>query len=477
MTSVTKDLGLAKPEVETAVGAILKVLNTLLPAGSFAERERSSLQVLSEAQREFGERELKKMAASFDDEVLVGGKVYRRHERGTRQYHSLSGALTVERDTYREVGVRNGPTIVPLDLEAGLVHQATPALAKNLAHGYAQHDLRAHCQLLVEAHRVPPSRATSERIAKAIAQDATEEVRRIERVLVRSEQIPEEARGVVIGLDRTSTPMAEELPAGTKPKVERHKPYQRQAPKPIEVNWRMAYVATVCLVDENGEALRTYRYAATADDDAAKLAQRMQYQLHSILGRAPELQVGVVQDGAPEMWNEMRLLLQPLKDSGVVKRWYECIDFAHVISRVSEALQLVDRPGAEELEYWRAALLDEHGAIDRLEQMLCNAADDLAPQKLEQLMGHLVYFDNNKDRMRYARLRKAGLPVGSGVTESAAKNVINMRTKRSGQRWSVPGLRGVLTLRALLKSDRLDAFWVKLSRRYVANVNNLEQVA
>ena len=63
--------------------------------------------------------------------------------------------------------------------------------------------------------------------------------------------------------------------------------------------------------------------------------------------------------------------------------------------------------------------------------------------------------------------------MGSGVTESTAKNVVNMRTKRSGQRWSVLGLRGFLTLRALLKSDRLASFWSILCRRYVVNVNTL----
>jgi len=53
----------------------------------------------------------------------------------------------------------------------------------------------------------------------------------------------------------------------------------------------------------------------------------------------------------------------------------------------------------------------------------------------------------------------AGLPSGSGVTESAAKTVINRRAKNSGQRWSVTGLRGVLTLRASLQNDRLLRFW------------------
>jgi hypothetical protein len=101
----------------------------------------------------------------------------------------------------------------------------------------------------------------------------------------------------------------------------------------------------------------------------------------------------------------------------------------------------------------------------------------LQPEQQARLDEHLVYISNNKDRMRYSRLRSVGLPIGSGVTESAAKNVINMRAKRSGQRWSVEGLQGVLTLRAQLKSDRLPAFWKVLSRRYVANVNNVAHAA
>ncbi len=87
-----------------------------------------------------------------------------------------------------------------------------------------------------------------------------------------------------------------------------------------------------------------------------------------------------------------------------------------------------------------------------------------------QLSEHLGHFSNNKDRMRYVKLRNAGLPVGSGVTESAAKTVIGQRAKRSGKRWRERGLRNALTLRALHQSGRLPKFWTQLSRCYVANV-------
>ncbi len=56
------------------------------------------------------------------------------------------------------------------------------------------------------------------------------------------------------------------------------------------------------------------------------------------------------------------------------------------------------------------------------------------------------------------------------MTESAAKTVINRRTKSAGQRWKDPGLCGALTVRSILQSDRLPAFWVYFSRLYVANV-------
>ncbi len=67
---------------------------------------------------------------------------------------------------------------------------------------------------------------------------------------------------------------------------------------------------------------------------------------------------------------------------------------------------------------------------------------------------------------RYARLTRLGLHVGSGVTEGACKSLINMRAKRSGQRWHKPGISAVLTLRSLVASERFDAFWTRFSRRY-----------
>jgi hypothetical protein len=120
------------------------------------------------------------------------------------------------------------------------------------------------------------------------------------------------------------------------------------------------------------------------------------------------------------------------------------------------------------------SVVDEHGAALVTRRYAIPANDDpaemVSKMAAEELWEHLVYLSNNKDRLRYVTLATSGLPIGSGVTESAAKTVVGRRAKNSGQRWSEAGLRGALTLRAIHQSDRLPAFWANMSRRYTALV-------
>ncbi|MCG8555817.1 MAG: hypothetical protein MJD61_11110 [Proteobacteria bacterium] len=87
-----------------------------------AERERTMHEIADEVMRCVQQQDLQEIAARFETaEVILGGKVYRQHEEASPSYHGLSGSMQVKRWTYREVGVHNGPTIVPLDLTAGLL--------------------------------------------------------------------------------------------------------------------------------------------------------------------------------------------------------------------------------------------------------------------------------------------------------------------------------------------------------------------
>ena len=52
-----------------------------------------------------------------------------------------------------------------------------------------------------------------------------------------------------------------------------------------------------------------------------------------------------------------------------------------------------------------------------------------------------------------------GLFIGSGVVESGCKTVLGARLKQSGMFWSLKGAKGMIPLRTLEKSGRLDEFF------------------
>ena len=54
--------------------------------------------------------------------------------------------------------------------------------------------------------------------------------------------------------------------------------------------------------------------------------------------------------------------------------------------------------------------------------------------------------------------RAMGLPIGSGATESIA-SVFQLRVKGPGKAWKSPGLRGIMTIRGLVESDRWEPAW------------------
>lgn len=64
------------------------------------------------------------------------------------------------------------------------------------------------------------------------------------------------------------------------------------------------------------------------------------------------------------------------------------------------------------------------------------------------------YLEANRKRMDYKAYRDRGLCIGSGAIESANQAVVQVRLKRSGQRWSRVGAQRVLNLRTCWMSER-----------------------
>ena len=65
----------------------------------------------------------------------------------------------------------------------------------------------------------------------------------------------------------------------------------------------------------------------------------------------------------------------------------------------------------------------------------------------------IAYFAGNAPRMRYAAVRAAGLPVGSGMVEGGCHSVLHTRLKRPGARWAPDAAEHMVRARAVLCSD------------------------
>jgi hypothetical protein len=460
--------------VEQVQLALRQAVVARVPSGaSFRDEEVALLAAANDACRLALATALQTTADAHPDRVCIDGIVYDRHQDGAAAYHSLCGPLHVRRATYRQTGARNGPTVVPLELAAGLIDGATPALAYRVALGYAQGPGRRAEEQMHADHRRPPSRSTLERLGKAIGTQITHAAPRIEPVVRQAETLPEGAHAVSVGVDRTTVPMEEVRPSGMPPatrRTPRITAYVRTPPPPVDVKYRMAYVGTVSVVDAAGEALVTRRYAISSADDPATLVERMMADVGRARDQNPRLPVGVVQDGAPELWT---LIRGGLKTVASLRRWHEGIDRYHLNERLAEILRLTkpDEPRRhQQLARWNHALDTDDAAIDRIARWVAEQIPGHQGEALTTLEAHWTYLLNNNDRMRYATLRQIGLPCGSGATEGACKSVVMIRAKGCGQRWHQDGVTAALTLRAAYLSERLPTLWPHFAADYSADV-------
>jgi hypothetical protein len=97
----------------------------------------------------------------------------------------------------------------------------------------------------------------------------------------------------------------------------------------------------------------------------------------------------------------------------------------------------------------------------KVETILTQAAP-LIPQDPDQRKKaqlEIGYLKKNRTRMRYAKFRAQGLFVGSGVVEAGCRTIIGQRLKQSGMEWSHRGANAIISLRYVMKSDRLEDFW------------------
>lgn len=68
-------------------------------------------------------------------------------------------------------------------------------------------------------------------------------------------------------------------------------------------------------------------------------------------------------------------------------------------------------------------------------------------------------FTRNRERMKYSHYRDQNLMIGRGIVDATNKVLVSQRLKGAGMAWSCSGGQAILSLKALVLSDRFDAAW------------------
>jgi hypothetical protein len=395
-------------------------------------------------------------------EVEVGGRRYRQLDQpSSATYHGCWGPHMVEEPLYRLVGQHNGPTIKPIELRAGIIEGLLPDMARMVGKLSAGQTSRQLVGTLETVRMVPPSRACLEKRVKAMAAEIGEQVEQLEEA-ARAEPVREQVAAISCGMDRGAVRMVEPLDPTTAPPRERSEPYERTPPPPCELHYRMAWNGSVTLYDIVGKPLHTFRYAAEADADPVDLARRISTDVAWVQRQYPFSDVHCIQDGAPEL-RVLPEALAAMLPPNVTMHRIDLVDFEHLMGYLEDVVDACEPKGDPRgLKQWyRTELLSDDGAIERVWRKLRELAKALplsARKKRKAVAAALSYIRTRKDRMRYATRYSQRLPIGSGDTENTVW-LMQQRVKQAGQSWQVPGLRGILVLRALELSGRWDAAW------------------
>jgi hypothetical protein len=204
---------------------------------------------------------------------------------------------------------------------------------------------------------------------------------------------------------------------------------------------------------QDGLKLERHSYRAVLGDKAA-FAPALKAELARRRVHAVET-ITAVNDGAEWIWDQV--------GSYLPDRRVEVLDWPHGMQNLAKASNAAWGEGTEEAREWLAQRKTElwHG-----QRMKVDIALHQLPRRykergksIRQVKG---YVDHHWERIRYERFREGGHPIGSGTVESGAKNVVQWRMKRGGQRWSRAGATRMLGAVGEVHSKR----WCSTRRRF-----------
>jgi hypothetical protein len=149
------------------------------------------------------------------------------------------------------------------------------------------------------------------------------------------------------------------------------------------------------------------------------------------------------------------------------------LDFPHAIEQLATVGRAVFGAGTPALKAWLGtqAHTFKHGDPATVLAALraLDATHAVDPHAATLQAEALGYFQKRRPQLTYATFQAQGYPIGSGAVESANKLVVEARLKGSGMHWQRTSVSPMVSLRALLCSDRWTTDWPALWRARLAD--------
>lgn len=167
--------------------------------------------------------------------------------------------------------------------------------------------------------------------------------------------------------------------------------------------------------------------------------------LHHQVDQARELVF--VCDAAAWIW---KIIERYFPDAVQIVDWYHACQRLYAVAEVLVACTEQER--SSWIEHVKGLLWE--GEVSTVLEIL--QALSRKHSHCEIIQDAITYYNNNQERMDYAHFRKMGYFIGSGSVESACKQIVSLRLKRAGARWTKTGASAVAKARAAWLSKQWD---------------------
>lgn len=437
-----------KQKTASAISKTLSSLKKLLESHikessastSFQEIEGAIKTCFLEAAKEFTQ-ELLSLNDINTRSITIDGKRYHRClENSEKTYQSLFGPITVKRCLYRNK--KHKETLCPLEKLTGIVEGFwTPHAARSALLFLSEMPSERAKSLLTEVGLMTPSSSSLDKLPKQVSQRWEKQREQFEERLRQSFVIPSEATTLAISLDGVLIPTRCNRVIASDSRYEE------------------ASCGTLTLYDANGDCVWKRQYGRMPEFKKKTLKIQLESDLLEITRQRPELSVIKVADGARDNWN----YLSNLSVTGT-----EVLDFYHASEHLKKAFDAAygesETKGLKSFRRYRECLLHDANGIQKVIQHLYYLSKKF-PKK-QAIRTELSYFQRNRRRAQYQRVKEKGWPIGSGVVEAVCKTLVTQRLKCSGMRWDYEGGQAILTFRALSHSDLFEIAWRHVSKDF-----------